>query len=185
MAADLNLLVTDFKGITEELLHRCSENGIEMRPTEGLRTPFTQAIYWRQSRTREEIQKKVAQLKKNRAHFLADCIESVGPRNGPHITNCIPGYSWHQWGEAVDCMWVVNNRAEWSLRKKINGMNGYSTYALIAKQLGLDAGMLWRRFKDAPHVQLRPAADPSKLYSLREIDQAMEQRFSNEPPPAG
>lgn len=93
------------------------------------------------------------------------------------MTNAPPGYSWHQWGEAVDSFWVVGGTAEWSSAKKIEGVNGYQVYAEEASNLGLDAGGLWKSLKDWPHVQLRPAGSPAKALSLAEINGEMKKRF--------
>lgn len=177
MSRDLNDLNVDFKTKVEELLSACEASGYPMRPFFTVRSPFEQGKLWRQSRTTKEIQEKLSELKGRGANFLAHCIESVGPQNGRHVTNAIPGLSWHQWGEAVDCFWLIDGNAEWSSRRKIHGMNGYATYADVAKSMGLDAGGLWRSFKDWPHVQLRNESDPSRLYSLEEIDAEMKVRF--------
>ncbi len=177
MSRDLNDLVFDFKTQVIELLRLCDESGYEMRPFFTLRTPFEQAKLWRQSRTTQQIQEKTNMLNSNGARFLAHCIESVGPQNGRHVTNAIPGFSWHQWGEAVDCFWLLDGAAEWSRRKKVNGNNGYAEYALHAKEIGLTAGGYWSSFKDWPHVQLRSESNPGRVYSLEQINQKMSSRF--------
>ena len=177
MGIDTTALTPEFNIKLTELLVACQGQGVEMRPYFGIRTPFEQAKLWRQSRTREEVNQKIAELKDKGAPFLAHCLESVGPQNGPHVTNALPGLSWHQWGEAVDCFWVVAGQAEWSTAKQVNARNGYRVYADQAVQLGLDAGGLWRSLKDWPHVQLRKAGSPAKLYSLVDIDKAMQEKF--------
>lgn len=177
MAADLTLLIPEFQAKVTTLLHNCRKRGIEMRPNEGLRTPFQQAIYWRQSRTKEVIQKKINELKTNGAPFLAHCLDSVGPQHGEPVTNALPGFSWHQWGEALDCFWVVNGNAVWDLTTVVHGQNGFMVYADEAKKLGLDAGLFWTSLKDSPHVQLQKAANPTKVHSVVEIDHIMKERF--------
>lgn len=170
-------LTPAFRAKLGDLLAGCHANGVEMRPYVGLRTPLEQARLWRQSRTREEIERMIAELNRAGATYLAHCIESVGPQSGKPVTNAIPGLSWHQWGEAVDCFWVVGDRAEWSARKEVGGSNGYAVYAREAAALGLAAGGLWQRLKDWPHVQLRPAVSPAKIMALSEIDRVMRERF--------
>ena len=105
------------------------------------------------------------------------CLESVGPQNGAHVTNAPPGYSWHQWGEAMDCFWLVNGNAEWSTRKKINGNNGYRVYADIAVSLDLNAGGFWRSFKDWPHIQLRQHSSPKSVFSITQVNEQMKRQF--------
>jgi peptidoglycan LD-endopeptidase CwlK len=177
MPPTLDDLIPSFRDGVSRLLDACAARGVEMRMNETLRTPFDQARFWRQSRTLAEIQAKIAELQSAGAPFLADCIRRVGPQHGDPVTNAPPGLSWHQWGEALDCFWVVDGEAEWSTTKKVNGVNGFRVYANEAHELGLDAGGLWTKLKDWPHVQLRPGRSPLALMSLQAIDTAMAARF--------
>jgi peptidoglycan L-alanyl-D-glutamate endopeptidase CwlK len=136
-----------------------------------------QAKYWRQSRSKEAIQRKIQELRDEGADFLAHCLGSVEPQHGDPVTNAIPGLSWHQWGEALDCFWLVNGEAVWDLTTVVNGLNGFMVYADEATKLGLDAGLFWQSFQDSPHVQLRKESNPSKIFSLQEINQTMEEPF--------
>ena len=179
MAANMSDLVPDFRRKAEQLLKRCRQRGVEMRPYFTLRTPFEQAKLWRQSRSIEEIREKVAEFRDGGANFLAYCLESVGPQHGAHVTNAPPGFSWHQWREAVDCFWVVDRKTEWSTIKRVDGLNGYRVYAEEAANLGLSAGGLWTSFKDWPHVQFRSASNPGKIFGLNEIDEKMKKLFGN------
>jgi hypothetical protein len=178
MSIDVSQLVPEFRHKLNSLLADCQGKGVEMLPYFGIRTPFEQAILWRQSRTAAEVAQKIAELNAQGAAFLAHCLESVGPRNGAPVTNAIPGLSWHQWGESVDCAWVVAGKTEWSVQKKANGINGFQVYAEQAVNLGLDSGGLWKSLKDWPHVQLRSASSPLKVFSLVEIDKKMRERFA-------
>jgi len=179
MSRNLDDLIPEFKTRVEELLATCAASGYSMRQFFTLRSPFEQGKLWRQSRSRQQVEARIGELRDKGAAFLADCIESVGPQNGRHVTNAIPGFSWHQWGEAVDCFWLVDGDAEWSTRRKINGMNGYANYADHARTLGLTAGGLWPKFKDWPHVQFRSEANPGQVFSLEEIDRQMAARFGS------
>ena len=178
MSAKLDDLVPAFRNQVVKLLANCRARGVEMRPVFTLRTPFEQGALWRQSRTGEQVRAKITELRAKGAPFLAFCIEDVGPRNGSHVTNAVPGLSWHQWGEALDCVWVVSGEAVWSTQKKVNGVNGFSIYAQEARKLGLDAGLFWNSFKDPPHVQLRGVSNPGKVFSLKDIDATMRERFA-------
>jgi hypothetical protein len=178
MAASLNDLATEFRSKVSELLQKCADRGAQMVPNESVRSPEQQAIYWRQSRSTSQINQAIAMLKSEGASYLAGVLEAVGPQHGDEVTQVLPGNSWHQWGEAVDCFWEVNGQAEWSTTKKVNGINGYQMYAQEAKNLGLTAGLLWPKFKDAPHVQLRADNNPrSSGLGWPQIDQAMRDRF--------
>jgi hypothetical protein len=178
MAITLDGLDGEFRTRASDLLDSLKAIGIEMRPYFGPRTPAEQAVLWRQSRSKEEIAAAIARLRNGKADFLADTLDSVGPHHGPHVTNALPGLSWHQWGEALDCFWAVNGVAEWSASKIIDGINGYRVYANRAKDFGLEAGGHWTSIKDWPHVQLRKAASPVMAgMTLAEIDEAMRARF--------
>jgi hypothetical protein len=180
MAADITLLVSEFTQQIRQLLDRCRLRGIEMRPYMGLRDPFEQARLWRQSRSREEIQARIALLQAQGAGFLAHCLESVGPQHGRPVTNALPGLSWHQWGEAVDCFWLVGGKAEWSAGRLVSGANGYQVYAEEAEALGLTAGGRFTSLKDWPHVQMRADASPLSSLSMVEIDAAMAAMFGGD-----
>lgn len=179
MSRDINDLSPEFKSLVEEFIIVCEATGYPMRPFYTLRTPFEQAKLWRQSRSKWQIENKVQYLKDNGADFLAYCIESVGPQYGRHVTNAMPGLSWHQWGEAIDCYWLLDEKAEWSARRKVDGKNGYKNYAEQAESMGLNAGGNWKSFKDWVHVQMRPESNPGKVYTLQEINEIMEQRFGD------
>ncbi len=178
MAADLSLLDSDFRAKLKVLLEACRARGVEMRPYDGLRPPPEQGKLWRQSRSSEEINTKIAELNAAGARFLAKMIVDAGPQSGPEVTGAIPGLSWHQWGEGCDCFWLVDGKAVWSTTKKIGGVNGYRVYAEEAVKVGLTAGGNWPSFKDWPHVQLRSANSPlSDGMTLREVNDEMERRF--------
>jgi peptidoglycan L-alanyl-D-glutamate endopeptidase CwlK len=159
------------------LIANCLTRGVEIRPYQTLRDPFEQARLWRQSRAHEEIARKIAELTSAGALFLAHCLDSVGPQSGDPVTNAIPGCSWHQWGEALDCMWIVSGATEWSTTRKVGGVNGYRAYGDEAVRLGLTAGGFFTSLKDWPHVQLRTAGSPMGALTLREIDRTMNERF--------
>lgn len=167
MATNLSLLVPEFKALVEKGLELCSDSGLEMRPICAIRTPQEQAKLWRQSRSLEEIRIKLSVLRMGEADFLADCIERVGPQNGPQVTKALPGFSWHQWGEAVDCMWIINGKAEW------NDLTGYKKYAEIMRSVGIKPGA---DFNDFPHIQFRKQ-EISSLFTLKQIDAAMKEKF--------
>lgn len=174
MPISLNGLDGEFQRLLSQTLNQCEAEGVEMVPYFGIRTPFEQGKLWRQSRSTSQIQAKIDDLNAKGAPFLAHCIASVGPQHGPPVTNAVPGLSWHQWGEAMDCYWLRNGKAEWDT--EVGGSrNGYKVYAFVASQAGLFAGGHWQSFKDWPHVQKRKAGSPS--LALTEINRVMEIRF--------
>jgi peptidoglycan LD-endopeptidase CwlK len=176
---EINDLTSEFKPLVTLLLQNCKARGIEMELFSTLRDPFEQARLWRQSRTTEEVKRKIAEFRNDDARFLAFCLDSVGKQFGRRITDAPPGLSWHQWGESIDCFWVVDGKAEWSTTKLIHGLNGYQVYTEEAQNLFLTPGGLFKNLKDFSHMQLRPESSPLEILSLRQIDQAMEKRFGD------
>ena len=177
MGIPLDGLDDGFKTTLQQVLNTCAGKGVTMTPYFGVRTPQEQGKLWRQSRTAAQIQAKLAELRAAGANFLADCIERAGPQNGPDVTGAIPGLSWHQWGEAMDCFWRVNDKAEWSTTLG-GAANGYKIYAAVAQAAGLTAGGLWPSRKDWPHVQLRAADSPLKVgMTILQVDARMKTTF--------
>jgi hypothetical protein len=146
-----------------------------------MRDVWTQAKYWRQSRPIEQIEAAIRELESKGAPFLAHVLDSVGPQFGGHVTDALPGESWHQWGEAVDCFWVLDGKAEWSTRKKVRladgrEMNGYRLYGEEGVRRGLTSGGFWATLKDWPHLQKKRGSVLAH-YSWPEIDQVMRELF--------
>jgi peptidoglycan L-alanyl-D-glutamate endopeptidase CwlK len=178
MTISLEGLVPEFRTRALALLADLATRGIEMRPFAALRSPREQAILWRQSRAREEIESAAAKLRSKGAFFLAETLTSVGPQEGQHATNSLPGFSWHQWGEAIDCFWVINGVTEWSASRLVDGINGYRMYAASAKAADLHAGGNWSSFKVWPHLQARKAGSPvAEGLTVKQIDLEMKKRF--------
>ena len=175
----LSTLTPDFQTDVGTLLSRCRARGVVMRPYTTLRTPLEQAVLWRQSRTTEQIERKIAELWAKGAEYLAGVLAAAGPQHGRHVTNALPGLSWHQWGQAVDCFWErEEGRAEWSTRRTgaDGGPNGYRVYAKEAARMGLEPGGWWRSFKDWPHVQ-KVSSRVLDVATWREVDETMRVRF--------
>jgi hypothetical protein len=179
MSNSLSDLVPEFSARARQLLEQCDKLHVLMRPTETVRSPFTQARLWRRSRPSSVVKARIQRLRAEGADFLADCLESVGPHSGDHVTNALPGLSWHQWGEAMDCVWVAHGKETFSLKLTVGGVNGFLVYAEQAEKLGLTAGAFFQSIKDFPHVQHRSDASPLTHHSLQDIDAIMRERFGS------
>jgi peptidoglycan L-alanyl-D-glutamate endopeptidase CwlK len=158
-----------FKAKVQLLLQSCAANKIKMVPYFGLRSPQQQAKLWRQSRSRAAITAGIKRLRDNGAPWLANILETTNAPKDKHVTNALPGLSWHQWGEALDCYREIGGKPNWDDRN-------YKEYADIAEtnEIGLTAGGHWSSFQDWPHVQLRSAAGPQNVYSYATIDAKMK-----------
>src|SRR5690349_8525028 len=108
MSVKLNELVPELREKVGSLLTNCQTRGVQMVANAGARDVWEQARLWRQSRSVTEIQGRIDEFEQAGASFLAQVLRDVGPQHGGHVTNAPPGYSWHQWGEALDCFWEVN-----------------------------------------------------------------------------
>lgn len=172
---DLSLLVPDFQEKVRLLLANCQEKGFILKPFFTVRGPAVQAKLWCQSRKRPQIERQVKALQYAGLTYLPSLFKLEWAGTGPKVTNALPGLSWHQWGEAIDCFVEgPEGQALWNARHP-----GYKLYAEEAQALGLEAGGLWKRFPDAVHVQLRPASSPLQAgLTWKDIDREMRDRFS-------
>jgi len=153
---DLSALTESFAPIVEALLEACEARGAKMMPFFTMRGPAIQAKLWCQSRTPQEILRQADLMRKAGAPWLASLMRPEFSSRGAHVTHALPGLSWHQWGEAVDCFVVgAKGEAIWNA-----GNKGYKVYAEEAAKLGLEAGLYWKRLKDAVHVQQKQAGSP-------------------------
>lgn len=161
-------LQDEFRGEVVEVLRECREQAIEMRPFFTVRGPAVQARLWAQSRTPEQIERARAMLIRAKAPWLAGFLKTEYAMRGRWATAALPGQSWHQWGEAIDCFAVgTRGEAVWA-----NAV--YECYATAAKVNGLEAGHWWAS-KDSVHVQLRNEGRPHMIWA--EIEDAMRERF--------
>jgi len=160
------------------LLDACRGRGHDFRISQGLRTPRRQALYYCQwaQRTPAFIDGKAKMLKDQGAAWLSNLLKSLRdvPRQPKWQTNALPGAGWHQWGEAADCYCYRNGKMV-----ENGGDPCYRTYADLAQQLGLTAGLYFST-PDAGHVQLR-AGNATDVYNWAHIDQVMQQRFDDKP----
>jgi len=182
---DLDLLVPEFKDKYLEMQARLKEEcGVEVVPYCTIRDPLQQAREWRSTRSSSTVKRKITELKNKNAPFLAKCIKFVGPQsaNGRrgHVTNAIPGFSWHQWGEAVDSYWEIQpGVAAWSAHKKYGfEFNAYREMERIAEEMGMRG--LGSELGDWPHVQFRAEGSPKTAgVSIVEMDSEMEARYGH------
>lgn len=162
---DLAALQPEFRETVEAVLHALASHesaSYQFRPYSTLRTAFEQAKLWRQSRSTQEIATTCQRLRQQGAPRIAACIESVGPQYGKKVTNAVPGYSWHCYGWAVDCVLVNRDGAyDWDASAR-----GYIVYAQVAREHGLKPG---RDFGDAPHIQMY-AHEPHHQQTAADID---------------
>lgn len=171
MRFDAESLEPKFASLCRKLIYLCGAKDIRLKPYSGVRGPLEQAKLWRQGRKLEDIEIMITKLEEREAPFIAQCLRDVGPQSGPLVTHALPGESWHQWGEAMDCF-VIDEKG---LPVEDGQDPQYEEYGKIAQELGLTAGVFWKN-ADAGHVQLRK--DGVRMYySWPEIDRIMKAKF--------
>lgn len=94
--------------------------GVDFRVTQGLRTWQEQANLYAQGRT---------------AH-------------GVIVTNAEPGYSWHNFGLAVDFVPMLLGQPLWETSQP-----QWKAIISLAPSCGLVSGSTWTHFPDFPHLQ--------------------------------
>ena len=147
-----------------------AERHVRVVPVSGVRDPWTQAIYWRQSRTGTVVSQKIAFLADQGAPFLAEVLEEVGPHSGPHVTDAVPGTSFHQYARALDVYIEspATHKALWR-DPKTDGVEFnlavqlYDQYGAAAEARGLTWGGHWS-FGDFGHIQSQKASTPLQEY---------------------
>lgn len=165
-----------FRDKVVQLLKQCRDAGIEMQPYATLRGPGDQAKLWCQSRSENAVRMQATAMEKVGAPWLASLLKPEYCKGMARVTNALPGLSWHQWGEAVDCVVLdAKKTAIWNTEHR-----GWKIYIESAASLSLNAGGFWKSLPDWPHVQLRRENSPLQAgFSWPQIDAEMKLRFGN------
>jgi peptidoglycan L-alanyl-D-glutamate endopeptidase CwlK len=154
---------------------RCADAGIELLIYCTLRDSQEQARLYRQSRTKEQVQKKIDQLITRGFPALAKILKDIGPqKSGPKVTNAGPGESFHQYSMAYDCVPVVQGKPVWSSAGE--GAALWDKVGKAGKKCGLEWAGDWTSFREFPHFQFTGG---------REIEDVMKERFGAPPAVGG
>lgn len=97
------------------------EDEFPFRVTQGLRTWSEQAALYAQGRTTP----------------------------GKVVTNAAPGYSYHNFGMAVDLVPMTDLGPDWNVTHPT-----WQRLIQVGESVGLVSGSVWRTFPDFPHFQL-------------------------------
>jgi peptidoglycan L-alanyl-D-glutamate endopeptidase CwlK len=161
MSADLSDLKPEFRAKVTAGLAALAREGLHFKPYFTLRDPIVQAGLWRQSRSATVVQDQIGELRRLHCDFMVECFAKAGATEGKWATNALPGLSWHQYGEAVDCFLVdATGQPDWESPK----------YARFG-QIGDANGMWWGgHFGDNDHWQNRKTEPPAAFGSLKEIN---------------
>jgi len=175
MSRSLEDLNKEFRKDVDLLLTYCSSQHITMVPFCTLRSVQEQAVLWRQSRRIQVIEKTIKLLEKQKAYYLAQVLEEVGPQNGEWRTDAPPGFSWHNFGFAIDSYVSVQTEKG---EEAIWGSDhvGYEVYSTEAIRMGLTSGRYWKK-DDCVHVQKPSKTVLEHFQNYAMIDQ-IQQRMN-------
>jgi peptidoglycan L-alanyl-D-glutamate endopeptidase CwlK len=163
---DLSLLTPEMRRKVLLVKQECLKNKVEILFYCTLRPLDEQAVMYRQSNSFAKINAKIEELSENGFGFLSNIIIDIGAQqNTKWKTNACPGESFHNYGEAVDGVPIVNGRPVWNYEE--NPMV-WDIYGKAVKNAGLEWGGDWKK-KDLPHAQLAKGSNPLELYSPEEI----------------
>jgi hypothetical protein len=181
VAQEISLLIPEFRQKVIALLDACKKRNVQMEVITTIITPLEQASYWRNGRSATDAELKMKALQNASASYLAECMRNAKAQTTNRNTDTLPGCSWHNWGEAVLCVWVdAMHKVNWSptQRQTKYYINGYQIFAEEAIKLGLTHGSTIGSFdKNWAHVQFRKEASPTDLYTLPQIDAEMKKRY--------
>jgi len=129
-AARLQGLLPVVRTAIERLIERSFSLGIPIVIVQGLRTIQEQDELYAQGRTKP----------------------------GQKVTNAKGGYSFHNFGVAVDFALLLpdGRSVSWDTKRDGNGDNkaDWMQVVAVAKELGFEWGGDWRTFTDLPHLQM-------------------------------
>ena len=83
---------------------------------------------------------------------------------GKIVTNARGGYSWHNFGCAVDLVPMTDLGPDWNVSHP-----QWKRMVMVGTSLGLESGALWRTFPDYPHFQLTGRFPASPDDEVRQI----------------
>jgi peptidoglycan LD-endopeptidase CwlK len=180
VASEIALLIPDFRKQLVRALEAAKSKGINLEVLTTIITPMEQAALWKQGRTRTDAELKTLALEHAGAPYLAQCLQKAVARETNIATDLLPGYSWHQWGEAAQIVWIDGiGKVNWSTAVNFGTSgNGYQNFAKILKEFSLySAG----EFLDSPTawrtVLFRPMLDAGVYYKVTQIDAEMQKRY--------
>lgn len=117
--SDDSKLYPPFEDQVNQLLKIAKQNGLDVKVIQGLRTFAEQKKLFDQGRTTP----------------------------GKKVTNARPGYSFHNYGLAVDIVFLKNGKPSWSEEHDWNYLGE------IGRKIGLRWGGDFKKFKDRPHFE--------------------------------
>lgn len=126
-------------------------SGIAYRLQEVLRTPAVQAAYWAQGRL------KLDEVNEFRREAGLPPINAEANRNKITWTHNSRHFAGSDGlATAFDIVLLRDGKPHWDINRdgNKNSVKDYLEAARIGKEVGLEPGAFWEKFKDWPHFQL-------------------------------
>lgn len=159
-------LDSEVKNLAQRVVEICVGAEIDLLIYCTLRPLEDQARLYRQSRSRQTIEKKIDDFHSRGYGFLANILESVGAQNGPHVTNAAPGESFHNYGLAFDAVPLLGGKCCWEYA---SNRPLWESYGEAVRQCGLEWAGDWTSFREYPHAQLGAGGNPLRMHDPEEI----------------
>ncbi|SEU26518.1 M15 family metallopeptidase [Paenibacillus sp. NFR01] len=151
------------------LIDRCFAKGVPILITQGMRTAAEQDKLYAQGRTQTELDAAGVSKVKARPDL-------------PKVTNARSGYSYHNYGLAVDFALLLpdGTGVSWDMKRDGDGDRTVDWTEVVqeAKALGMEWGGDWSSFKDYPHLQMCLGLSLAELRSgAKPSDAAVEAAY--------
>lgn len=170
---DFERLNSKFHKKLYAFIDRCKEQDIALDFDIGFVSLEDQARAWKRSRSDAEIDSQIAELRADGAPFLAELLMESKASTGAWKTDQLPGFSWHNWGQAYTFCVLGEDGKPVLESSKI-----YAKVAELAKDAGIASGYnLKPRIPGL--VQLSLHKFPANTYSPKEISKEMESMYGN------
>lgn len=166
----LDDLLPEVASLAKEHDRLCQEAGLDLLIYCTYRDFEWQAGLYQNKRTAEEISIGVAKLRSIGREDLAKCLETPQKLSivlpAKTVTWALPGYSFHQYRRAYDCVPMVGGKPVWSLTTSTAPV--WMRVGEIGEKLGLEWAYRWPKQKrEVFHFQLTGGKTIQDLLSGR------------------
>lgn len=160
---DLDDLEPEFREKLVCIIRECIAADFTLDIKVGTLSVEQQAKLWRRSRTDSEIDHAIFELEQEKCPFLAEILRRANSPVGTAVTDKMPGFSWHNFGEEVEvCM--PEDKADLTILKK------------VVKKHDLT---LSNSFVGDISIRKSPFENPLDVYKAQEIDKLMREKWGS------
>jgi len=158
MSRKIEDLVPEFQPMVKQFLAECEAKGVKVFITRGLSSFAEQKSLHAQGRL------DITEV--NALRQLAGMGGITSPENNI-VTNAKAGFSWHNFGRAIDCAFHYDKNNDGKVQPGEVGYDGdWTKVGQIGETLGLEWGGRFETRFDGPHFQLRGGFTLSQLQAM-------------------